>query len=101
MWTSHREERRRVRVLGSARPTNQEHRATPLELFFRLVYIFAATQVTAYMACERRLPRGASGRDPGGGGVDAHGGAPVPRDLRAGVRRQPRRGLSSTTSLAW
>lgn len=54
-----------------------------------------------YMAYERRLHRGASGRDPDGGGVDAHGDAPGPRDLRAGVRRHPRRGLSSTASLAW
>jgi low temperature requirement protein LtrA len=38
---------------GSARPTNEEHRTTPLELFFDLVYVFAATQVTAYMAHER------------------------------------------------
>lgn len=54
-----------------------------------------------YMAYERRLHRGASGRDPDGGGVDAYGDAPGPRDLRAGVRRHPRRGLSSTASLAW
>ena len=54
-WTSRSEERRRVRALGSARPTNQQQRATPLELFFDLASIFAATQVTAYMAYERSL----------------------------------------------
>ena len=42
------------------------------------------------------FPGDASGRDPGGGGVDAHDGAPGPRDLCVGVRRQPRRGLSSS-----
>jgi len=46
----------RFRALGSARPTNQEHRATPLELFIDLAYAFAATQVTAYMTHEHSLP---------------------------------------------
>jgi hypothetical protein len=40
---------------GSARPTNQEHRAIPLELFIDLAYAFAATQVTAYMTHEHSL----------------------------------------------
>jgi low temperature requirement protein LtrA len=35
---------------GQRSPTIHDHRATPLELFFDLAYIFAATQVTAYMA---------------------------------------------------
>ncbi len=47
---------RAFRALGSARPTNQEHRATPLELFIDLAYAFAATQVTAYMTHEHSLP---------------------------------------------
>jgi low temperature requirement protein LtrA len=33
-----------------ARPTGEEHRATTFELFFDLVYVFALTQVTGYMA---------------------------------------------------
>jgi low temperature requirement protein LtrA len=40
---------------GQRSPTIHDHRATPLELFFDLAYIFAATQVTAYMAYERSL----------------------------------------------
>jgi low temperature requirement protein LtrA len=47
-----RQAQRRGRVLGGVRPTSQDHRATPLELFFDLVYVFAVTQVTAYMAKE-------------------------------------------------
>jgi low temperature requirement protein LtrA len=43
---------RRGRVLGGVRPTSQDHRATPFELLFDLVYVFAVTQVTAYMAKE-------------------------------------------------
>jgi low temperature requirement protein LtrA len=41
---------RRGRVLGGIRPTGEDHRATTFELFFDLVYVFAATQVTGYMA---------------------------------------------------
>jgi len=41
---------RRSRVLGSIRPTSDSHVATPFELFFDLVYVFAVTQVTGYMA---------------------------------------------------
>jgi low temperature requirement protein LtrA len=40
----------RGRVLGGARPTDDDHRVTTFELFFDLVYVFAATQVTDYMA---------------------------------------------------
>jgi low temperature requirement protein LtrA len=43
---------RRGRVLGGVRPTSEDHRVTPFELFFDLVYVFAATQVTGYMAHE-------------------------------------------------
>jgi low temperature requirement protein LtrA len=43
---------RRGRILGGARPTSEDHRATPFELFFDLVYVFAMTQVTGYMAHE-------------------------------------------------
>jgi hypothetical protein len=34
------------------RPTSEDHQATTFELFFDLVYVFAATQVTGYMAHE-------------------------------------------------
>lgn len=34
------------------RPTDSEHRPTMFELLFDLVYVFAATQVTAFMADE-------------------------------------------------
>jgi low temperature requirement protein LtrA len=34
------------RVLGGVRPTNEDHRATTVELLFDLVYVFALTQVT-------------------------------------------------------
>jgi low temperature requirement protein LtrA len=40
------------RVLGGVRPTGEDHRVTTFELFFDLVYVFAATQVTGYMAHE-------------------------------------------------
>jgi low temperature requirement protein LtrA len=43
---------RRGRVLGGVRPTGEDHQATTFELFFDLVYVFAATQVTGYMAHE-------------------------------------------------
>jgi low temperature requirement protein LtrA len=43
---------RRGRVLGGVRTTGEDHRATTFELFFDLVYVFAATQVTGYMAHE-------------------------------------------------
>ena len=43
---------RRGRVPGGVRPTGEDHRATTFELFFDLVYVFAATQVTGYMAHE-------------------------------------------------
>jgi low temperature requirement protein LtrA len=41
---------RRGRVLGGVHSTSEDHRATPFELFFDLVYVFAVTQVTGYMA---------------------------------------------------
>jgi low temperature requirement protein LtrA len=37
-------------LLGGIRPTSEHHRATPFELLFDLVYVFALTQVTGYMA---------------------------------------------------
>jgi low temperature requirement protein LtrA len=43
---------RRGRAQGGVRPTSEDHRATPLELFFDLVYVFAVTQVSGYMAAE-------------------------------------------------
>jgi low temperature requirement protein LtrA len=39
-------------VLGRVRPTGEDDRVTTFELFFDLVYVFAATQVTGYMAHE-------------------------------------------------
>jgi low temperature requirement protein LtrA len=47
-----RQAQRRGRVLGGVRSTSEDHRATPLELLFDLVYVFAVTQVTGYMAEE-------------------------------------------------
>jgi low temperature requirement protein LtrA len=47
-----RQAQRRGRVLGGIRPTGEDHRATTFELFFDLVYVFAATQVTGYMTHE-------------------------------------------------
>jgi low temperature requirement protein LtrA len=41
---------RRGRLLGGIRPTGEDHRTTPFELFFDLVFVFAMTQVTGYMA---------------------------------------------------
>jgi low temperature requirement protein LtrA len=38
------------RLLGGFRPTSEDHRATTFELLFDLVYVFALTQVTGYMA---------------------------------------------------
>jgi low temperature requirement protein LtrA len=43
---------RLTRVLGAARQTGEQDSATTFELFFDLVYVFAATQVTGYMAHE-------------------------------------------------
>jgi low temperature requirement protein LtrA len=39
-------------ALGGVRPTGEDHRVTTFELFFDLVYVFAMTQVTGYMAHE-------------------------------------------------
>ncbi|OWV06832.1 low temperature requirement protein A [Micromonospora wenchangensis] len=36
----------------AVRPVGEDHRATPFELFFDLVYVFATTQITAYLAHE-------------------------------------------------
>lgn len=41
-----------ARLAGTSRPTAESHTATPFELFFDLVYVFAVTQVTGYMAHE-------------------------------------------------
>jgi len=43
---------RRGKVLRAVRATGEDHRATPFELFFDLVYVFAITQITGYMAHE-------------------------------------------------
>nr|WP_285709085.1 low temperature requirement protein A [Microtetraspora sp. NBRC 16547] len=37
----------------AVRSTGEDHRATPVELFFDLVYVFATTQLTGSMARER------------------------------------------------
>jgi low temperature requirement protein LtrA len=44
--------RRRGGALGHVRPTGEDHRATTFELFFDLVYVFAVTQISVYMADE-------------------------------------------------
>jgi len=36
----------------AVRPVGEDHRATPFELFFDLVYVFATTQITGYLARE-------------------------------------------------
>jgi low temperature requirement protein LtrA len=43
------------RLLGGVRPTGEDDRVTTFELFFDLVYVFAATQVTGYMAHEHTV----------------------------------------------
>jgi low temperature requirement protein LtrA len=40
---------------GQRSPHERESRATPPELLFDLVYVFAATQVTGYMAHKHGL----------------------------------------------
>lgn len=40
------------RLLRGARPTSEDHTVTTFELFFDLVYVFAVTQITGYMAHE-------------------------------------------------
>ncbi|MEY9968497.1 low temperature requirement protein LtrA [Streptacidiphilus sp. MAP12-16] len=45
---------RHGRLLRAA-PTGESHRATPLELFFDVVYVFAFTQVTHLMASQGNL----------------------------------------------
>jgi hypothetical protein len=40
--------KRRSGILNEARPTSEDDTATTFELFFDLVYVFAATQVTGY-----------------------------------------------------
>jgi low temperature requirement protein LtrA len=47
-----RQVRRGGTVLRGVRPTGEDDRVTTFELFFDLVYVFAATQVTGYMAHE-------------------------------------------------
>jgi low temperature requirement protein LtrA len=43
-------QRRGARAL--VHPADESHRATPFELFFDLVYVFATTQITGYLAHE-------------------------------------------------
>jgi low temperature requirement protein LtrA len=49
---NHRQAPRSGNLLGGVRSTGEDHRATPFELLFDLVYVFAVTQVTGYMAAE-------------------------------------------------
>ena len=42
----------RRRALAGVHPAGESHRATPFELFFDLVYVFATTQITGYLAHE-------------------------------------------------
>jgi low temperature requirement protein LtrA len=51
-----RQARRRGGIPGWVRPTGEDDRVTTFELFFDLVYVFAATQVTGYGGCAG--PRG-------------------------------------------
>lgn len=44
--------RQRAGLFEPARPTAEDHTATPFELFFDLVYVFAVTQITGYMTHE-------------------------------------------------
>ena len=39
-------------LLRAVQPAAADHRATPFELFFDLVYVFATTQITGYLAHE-------------------------------------------------
>ncbi|MEU0484774.1 low temperature requirement protein A [Streptosporangium sp. NPDC006013] len=41
---------------GNVRSTGEDHRATPFELFFDLVYVFAITQLNGYMAQQHSAP---------------------------------------------
>src|SRR3712207_5476684 len=41
---------RRIRMRANIQPTDERHAVTTLELFFDLVFVFAITQVTAFMA---------------------------------------------------
>jgi low temperature requirement protein LtrA len=45
----HRTTRGRLNALTAVRHTDEAHRATTFELFFDLVYVFAAIQITGYM----------------------------------------------------
>jgi len=49
--------RRLLAALARTTPTSEGHRATTFELLFDLVYVFAATQVTALVA-EHHSPHG-------------------------------------------
>jgi low temperature requirement protein LtrA len=49
--------RRPLVALARTTPTSEGHRATTFELLFDLVYVFAATQVTALMA-DQHSPHG-------------------------------------------
>src|SRR5215212_12227238 len=54
-------EHRRFRLRTRIVPTEERHAVTTLELFFDLVFVFAITQVTAFMADDigpRSLVRG-------------------------------------------
>ncbi|WP_212987972.1 low temperature requirement protein A [Actinoplanes auranticolor] len=42
----------RQKLPARVHPAGEGHRATPFELFFDLVYVFATTQITAYLAHE-------------------------------------------------
>jgi low temperature requirement protein LtrA len=42
----------RIRPALLSRPTDESHRVTTLELFFDLVFVFAITQVTAFVAAD-------------------------------------------------
>jgi low temperature requirement protein LtrA len=48
--TDHSRPSRFTSALHTASPTGEGHRVTTFELFFDLVYVFAITQVTHFMA---------------------------------------------------
>jgi low temperature requirement protein LtrA len=56
-----RQAQRRGRVLGGVRPTSEDHRATPLELFFDLVYVFAVNPGHRLHGGRAQRPRRAPG----------------------------------------
>ena len=73
-----RQARRRGSLVGGVRPTSEDHRATPLELFFDLVYVFAVNPGHRLHGGRAQRPRrapGAAATHPGGASPQRHRGA--------------------------